>query len=90
MVLTLTLLKHPDLAAKLQKVVDSCMDKMAEYPHLAHYREYFGRKLSVRHREQAKAKYKAYVHHVVNESVLGLDIADVVTYLVDNPRPSPY
>jgi hypothetical protein len=90
LMLTLVLLKHPELAAKLQIVVDACMSKMTKYPHLAHYREYFGRKLSVNHREQAKTRYKAYVHRVVTESVLGIDIADVVTYLVDKPRPSPY
>jgi len=90
LMLTLTLLKHPELSNRVQNVIDACMDKMAAHPHLAHYREYFGRKLSIRHREQARARYKAYVHRVVTESVLGIDIADVVTYLVDRPRPSPY
>lgn len=90
LMLTLVLLKHPELSNKLQTVIDGCMDKMATVPHLAHFREYFGRKLSMRHRAEARARYKAYVHRTVTASELGIDIADVVTYLVDKPRPSPY
>ena len=87
---TLILLGNPELSARMQRLVNSCMDRMATIPHLAHYREYFGRKLSKRHREEARVRHKVYVHRLVAASELGLDVADVVTYLTDNPRPSPY
>ena len=90
LMVTLILLGNPELTVGMQKLVNSCMDTMATIPHLAHYREYFGRKLSQRHREEARARHKVYVHRLVAASELGLDVADVVTYLTDNPRPSPY
>jgi hypothetical protein len=90
LMLTLILLANPEVAAKVQNIVNSCMDNMTTVPHLAHYREYFGRKLSRRHREQAIARRKAHIHRTLAASDLGVDIADVVAYLADNPRPSPY
>jgi hypothetical protein len=86
--LTLVLIHKPHLVDQLTngqlgtKLVDLCVQYMGEFPHLAHYREYFARKLSKRHREEAKARYRKYVHHVVTESDLGIDIADVVTRFI--------
>jgi hypothetical protein len=64
------------------QLVDACTEYMGKFPHLAHYREYFARTLSIRHREAAKNKYKQYVHRIVSASVLGIDIADVVTRFI--------
>jgi DNA gyrase/topoisomerase IV subunit B len=43
--------------------------------HLAYYREYFARKLSHRHKQEAQQKY---AESIIRESDLGQDIAGVI------------
>ena len=54
--LTVTLLNHRELADQNQVLVEQCMDHMSQYPHLAHYREYFARKVLKRYKEESKKK----------------------------------
>ena len=62
-----------------QIITDKLINRMSQYPHLAAYREYFARKLSVRHRQEAQ---KRYIESVIKESDLGQDIAGVVASFV--------
>jgi len=48
---------------------------MSRFPHLASYREYFARKLSIKYREEARKKF---VNSIISESILGQDIASVI------------
>ena len=54
--LTATLLGFRELAEQNQVLVDQCMAHMVQFPHLAQYREYFGRELSARHKDEARKK----------------------------------
>ena len=77
--LTLTeyFLKNPSKAT--QSNIEICLDKMKDGPHLAYYREYFARKLSQRHRQEARQKY---AESIIRDSDLGQDIAEVVARFV--------
>ena len=80
--LTLTeyFLKYPEQATQLH--VEAClkaMDNEGKSTHLAYYREYFARKLSQRHRQEARQKY---AESIIRESDLGQDIAEVVARFV--------
>ena len=66
------LLKTTD---SFQRIIDMCIIKMESHPHLNEYCEYFARKLSVRHREEAK---KRFANSIITESILGQDIAGVI------------
>ena len=74
---TLILMKCSALLRKasFQRIIDVCIVKMTGYPHLKEYCEYFSRKLSVNHREEAK---KRFVNSIITESILGQDIASVI------------
>ena len=78
---TTLLLLTPELThtARGQMITDKLINRMSQYPHLAAYREYFARKLSVRHRQKAK---KRYIESIIKESDLGQDIAGVVSSFV--------
>ena len=76
--LTLTeyFLKYPEQAT--QNNVETCLSVMGEGNHLAYYREYFARKLSHRHRQEAKQKMVKIAESIITESELGQDIAGVI------------
>jgi hypothetical protein len=57
---TLILLHDRQLASEMQPLVDACLAHMAQFPHLAHYREYFGRELSVQYREAARRRLVSF------------------------------
>jgi len=78
---TKLLLLTPELShsARGQMIVDKLINRMRLYPHLAAYCEYFARKLSVKHRQEAM---KRYTNSVIKESALGQDIAGVIAGFV--------
>ena len=57
---TLILLRDRQLASEMQPLVDACLAHMAQFPHLAQYREYFGRELSVQYREAARRRLVSF------------------------------
>jgi len=60
LMLTLLLLRKRHLASEMQPLVDACLAHMAQFTHLAHYREYFGRELSVQYREAARRRLVSF------------------------------
>lgn len=78
---TTLLLLTPELTHtdRGQMITDKLINRMSLYPHLAAYCEYFARKLSVKHRQEAK---KRYIESIIRESHLGQDIAGVIASFV--------
>jgi len=75
--ITNILLKSPSLlkTINMQPIINMCIIKMKPFPHLKEYREYFARKLSINHRDEARKKF---VNSIISESILGQDIASVI------------
>jgi len=78
---TKLLLLTPELAHgnRSQMIIDKLINRMRQYPHLAAYCEYFARKLSVKHRQEAMKRYTA---SIIKESELGQDISEVISSFV--------
>jgi len=78
--LTLLLLQYRHLTGESQGLIDSCLAHMSQFPHLAQYREYFGRELSQSHRAAARARLRDFYFRRVDglcDDVVGVILAAV-------------
>ncbi len=60
LMLTLVLLQYRNLADESQVLIDRCLERMSGVPHLAAYREYFGRELSHSYRDAARKRLVSF------------------------------